>query len=137
MDVRNCKSCGKMFNFNGGEPFCESCRKKLEEKFQQVKEYVRENPGANMNTIAEEKEVSIAQIKRWVREERLVFSSDSPIGLECEKCGATIQTGRFCEKCKTGMHKRLDSAYEKKPSSSLDDVQLKSNGPARMRFLDR
>ena len=54
MDVRNCKSCGKMFNFNGGEPFCDSCKKKLEEKFQQVKEYVRENPGANMNTIAEE-----------------------------------------------------------------------------------
>ena len=35
-----------------------------------------------------------------VREERLVFSDDSPVGLPCESCGVTIKTGRFCDKCK-------------------------------------
>ena len=32
MDVRNCKKCGKLFNFTG-EPLCPACAKELESKF--------------------------------------------------------------------------------------------------------
>ena len=42
MDVRNCKNCGKMFNYIG-KPICPSCEKMLEEKFQEVKEYIKEH----------------------------------------------------------------------------------------------
>ena len=38
MDVRNCKMCGHLFNYTNS-PLCPQCNKKLEERFQDVKEY--------------------------------------------------------------------------------------------------
>ena len=34
MEVKNCKECGRLFNYMGGAPLCDGCRKKLEQKFQ-------------------------------------------------------------------------------------------------------
>ena len=42
MDIRNCKSCGALFNYTGRN-ICPACVKKLEAKFEQVKKYIREN----------------------------------------------------------------------------------------------
>ena len=114
MEVTNCKACGNLFNYEGTGPrLCPNCRKKLEEKFQDTKEYVRANPTANINQISEECKVSIPQIKRWVREERLAFTEASPIGLECERCGKMIKTGRFCNEFKKAMENQFDNMYEK------------------------
>ena len=85
MDVRNCKMCGHLFNYTNS-PLCPQCNKKLEERFQDVKEYIRENPGAGMATVAEDTGVPVQQLKKWVREERLAFTKDSGITIECEKC---------------------------------------------------
>ena len=35
MDVRNCKNCGKLFQFVG-KPICPACNKKLEDKFFEI-----------------------------------------------------------------------------------------------------
>ena len=103
MDVRNCRQCGRLFNYLGGPPICQACREAVEEKFQQVKEYVRNNPGSNIQMVAEDNDVTVQQIRQWIREERLEFSADSQVGIECEGCGASIRTGRFCEACKSRM----------------------------------
>ena len=29
MEVKNCKDCGRLFNYMGGAPLCDGCRKKL------------------------------------------------------------------------------------------------------------
>lgn len=127
MDVRNCRNCGRMFNYLGGPSICPVCKKETEDKFNQVKEYIRNNPGATINQISEENEVSVQQINQWVREERLEFAKDSPIGLNCEKCGASIRTGRFCEKCKNNMATAMTDAFAKPvlepeaPKKSLHD----------------
>ena len=92
MDVRNCKNCGKLFQYVG-KPLCPACNKKLEDKFFEVRDYIYENPTANMSQVSEEMEVPIQQIKKWVREERLAFSKDSGITISCEKCGM------ICQKC--------------------------------------
>lgn len=73
MDVRNCKGCGRLFNYYGGVPLCKACKDKLEEKFQKVKEYLRQNPNTPIQVVSEDNDVSVKQIKQWVREERLVF----------------------------------------------------------------
>ena len=67
MDVRNCKNCGKLFQFVG-KPICPACNKKLEDKFFEVRDYIYENPTANMGKVSEEMDVPIQQIKKWVRE---------------------------------------------------------------------
>ena len=113
MDVRNCRQCGRLFNYLGGPPICQACREAVEEKFQQVKEYVRNNPGSNIQMVAEDNDVTVQQIRQWIREERLEFSADSQVGIECECCGASIRTGRFCEACKSRMRGDFSNAIQK------------------------
>ena len=83
----------------------------------------------------EENDVSVKQIKQWVREERLSFTEESQITLECENCGAKILTGRFCEKCKTVLHNDLSGAI-RKPSGTLTAKPKDNHGKDRMRYLD-
>ena len=71
--------------------------------------------------------------KQWVREERLVFSEDSPLGLECEGCGTIIKTGRFCEKCKRKMETDFQSVIKKKPVEPQLDKRPKERD--KMRYL--
>jgi len=100
MNVRNCKKCGKIFNYIAGPIICPRCRQGQETKFQEVKKFVQENHGADIKEVAEACEVEVKQIRQWIREERLQFADDSPIRIPCEGCGAMIQSGRFCDKCK-------------------------------------
>lgn len=136
MEVITCKSCGKLFNYIQGDRICPNCKKALDEKFTEVKRYVYDHPGVEMNELSQAMEVSIRQIKRWIREERLSFSDDSPIGIECENCGTTIKTGRFCKNCKdklsnglreaAGLNKKITSAVTNKRSATEN----------KMRFLE-
>jgi len=100
MDVRNCRVCGRIFNYLSGPPVCQVCKENADMKFQEVKEYVRENRGATINEVAEANDVTPKQIKQWVKEERLQFADDSPVVFQCETCGASIKTGRYCDACK-------------------------------------
>ena len=134
MEVRTCKSCGRMFNGVGRSPLCPSCAEKLEEKFQQVKEYVWEHRTATMQDISDNNDVSVKQIRQWVREERLSFADDSPVGLECEKCGATIKTGRFCENCKNKLNSDLSSVM-RKPETPKEKKKDPRDNKNRMRYL--
>lgn len=134
MDVRNCKKCGRMFNYVMGPIICQRCKEGLEEKFQEVKKYVSEHPGCGINEVSEECDVSTQQIKQWLREERLEFSSDSQVLISCENCGGPIRSGRFCDKCKMNMTHDLKSAY-KKPAAALQKPKDTKDNP-KMRFLD-
>ena len=69
---------------------CQDCKDSMEKRFYDVKEYIRENPKCNIQEVSDAMEVSKHQIRQWVREERLQFSEDSNIALQCEKCGAKI-----------------------------------------------
>lgn len=134
MDVRSCKSCGRLFNYLSGLPICDSCKAALEEKFQEVKEYIREHANAPVNVVAEECQVSVKQIKQWIREERLVLTEGSEAFLNCENCGAPIRTGRFCEKCKNKLQGELQNAYSRPKAPEIQNT--KEKGKDKMRFLD-
>lgn len=135
MEVRNCKTCGRMFNYLGGIPLCPKCKGELEDKFAQVKEYVRDNPGATIQMVSEDNDVTVQQIRQWIREERLEFSKDSPVGIECEACGASIRTGRYCEACKKNMSDSLRRSIT--PAKPLVDpnANKKQRDSDKMRFL--
>lgn len=131
MDVRNCKNCGKLFQYVG-TPICPACNKKLEEKFFEVRDYIYANPSINMSKVSEEMDVPIQQIKKWVREERLAFSKDSGITISCEKCGKPILTGRFCKECKNSMRDDLSKMYV---TENKVKKQATSDANGKMRFL--
>ena len=133
MEVRTCKECKKMFNYLAGPPICPNCRDRLEEKFQEVKEYIRENPHDGITDVAKETGVSANQIRRWVREERLSFSDESGIGIDCESCGKMIKSGRLCQSCKDKLMGNVDNMLRGQESI----VERKHREAARMRFLDK
>lgn len=138
MDLRNCRHCGKMMQYIGiGELICPACKKELEEKFVEAKTYLKENPGTNSTQLARETGVPLSQINKWVREERLIFSEDSPIGIDCERCGKMIKSGRFCPECKTEMVNEFSSGRKQgQKSAPVSNVGSKSS-KGRMRYLDR
>ncbi len=132
MDVRNCKGCGRLFNYLSGPPLCQTCVAALDSKFEVVKEYIYDNPGVGMQEVSEELEVPIPQIKQWIREERLSFTEDSMIGLECESCGVSIRTGRFCKACKDKLAKGLTNLY---PEEKPVEPQKETREKPKMTFL--
>ncbi|MDO5402251.1 MAG: flagellar protein [Eubacteriales bacterium] len=136
MDVKNCRQCGRLYNYIGGSyrNLCPDCISKLEDKFQEVKDYIEAHTGASIHEISTDCEVSSKQIEQWIREDRLTFADDSPIGIPCEACGVTIKSGRFCENCKSTMTQKLNSMYQS-PSSDTTVKTDRSN--PRMRFLDK
>ncbi|MDD3368974.1 MAG: flagellar protein [Lachnospiraceae bacterium] len=132
MNVRNCRKCGRIFNYISGPAICPKCKEDQEELFQNVKAYIQDHRSAGIQEVSRECEVEIQQIQQWIREERLEFAEGSTIGIACEKCGAMIRSGRFCDKCKAEMINGLNSAI-KKPEEPKPQKDPKDS--PRMRFL--
>ena len=133
MNVRNCKNCGRLFNYIAGPPICPECKDQIEKKFQKAKEFVRNTAHATVAMVAEEVDVPEQQVKQWRREERLVFADSAIAGIACEVCGVPISTGRFCAKCKNQVMNDLNGAI-KRPDAPV--IKKKERENPRMRFLD-
>lgn len=135
MNVRNCKKCGKLFNYISGMPICPDCKAASEKVFQEVKEFIRENPRADIKDIAKTCNVEIGQIQQWIREERLEFTEDSPVKIQCENCGELIRSGKYCNKCKDKMVKNLNGAIDKPEAPAAPEHEKKLDNSNKMRFL--
>ncbi len=134
MEVRNCRKCGRIFNYIGGMPICPACKEQTEKKFEIVKNYIRENPQAGIPDISKDCEVETSQIQQWIREERLVFADDSPVGIPCERCGAMIHSGKYCEKCKNELASGLSNSIAK-PTAPKPEAKKSTRDNPAMRFL--
>ncbi|MGN0279075.1 MAG: flagellar protein [Lachnospiraceae bacterium] len=134
MNVRNCRKCGRIFNYVSGPPICMQCREALEEKFQEVKKYIQEHAHASIPEVSEACDVSTNQIQQWLRDERLELCEGSGIALQCEECGAAIVTGRYCEKCKANMANRLNDSI-RKPEAPKPQPKKDPRDNPKMRFL--
>lgn len=133
MNVRNCRKCGKLFNYFTGMPICPVCKDVLDAKFKEVKEYIRNNPKVGIKEVSEQCDVETGQIQQWIREERLEFADGSAMMINCESCGAPIKSGRYCDSCKqklaTGFSQAMRRPEAPKPVKKDD----KSN--PKMHFL--
>ena len=75
-DVRNCRKCGRIYNYIGGAPLCPACKQLEEDDFQLVKKYLYENPGATLTQVSTDLEMSVEKIKRFLKEGRLEITND-------------------------------------------------------------
>ena len=132
MNVTNCKGCGRLFNVMNNAKLCPQCIQALEEKFQEVKKYLNEHPNASIDAVSQDSDVSVKQIKQWVREERLAFAKGSGVGIECELCGKMILTGRFCDMCRGKIANNLMSALD---HPKTQEPKKNAHEKDRMRFL--
>lgn len=133
MDVRNCTRCGRIYAYDGFK-ICLKCRREDEEDFQKVKKYLDENPGANISEVSEETEVDSKKIIEFLREGRLEIADESNILLTCEKCGTSINTGRFCEKCTIEMQREFNQSI----GGGKDPKDLKNGRVSeKIRIIDK
>ena len=133
MDVRNCKKCGRLFNYVSGLPICQVCREEIEKKFVEVKEYIREHKISGVTEVAEACDVTIKQIQQWLRDDRLMLADDSPLGIACERCGKTIKGGKFCAACSNEMANSFKSVMG---TLAPAPAKQETSSRAKMRYLD-
>lgn len=131
-EVKNCHKCKKIFMYNTGPQICENCKKLEEEEFEKVRMFVRDFPGATVQEVSRETEVSSQLIYRFLKEGRLEVAESSPIALQCENCGNRIQSGRFCITCSKKLANDMISAGRSlKESVKGDSETLERDGGLR------
>ena len=125
-EIRNCPRCGRIFTYIG-RAICNRCMEIEENEFKIVKEYIYDNPGATISEVSQETGVTVEKIMRFLREERLeIKSENSNLLLECERCGRSIRSGRFCENCKAEINKGFRQAFDLDKKSAVVKPLVKS-----------
>lgn len=109
-ELRYCKECRKLFQYVSGIALCPECKKKDDKEFEQVRSFLRDYPGANMQEVSQYTGVNPNKINRWLKEERLEVSEGSPVAINCEKCGVRIRSGRFCVECSKSLAREIMQA---------------------------
>jgi len=110
MELKNCPECGKLFVYVHRN-LCPDCLKKDEENFEQVREYLNNNPKATIEEVSKGTDVPVKKILGYLKEGRLILQSNNVnITLNCEICGEPILTGRICAKCTSRFKKALINA---------------------------
>ena len=136
-DVRNCRKCGKIFNFIGGLPICPICKQLDEDDFQRIKEYLYKNPGAGANIVSTELDISIEKIKRFLKDGRLEITGDEGnMILDCENCGKSIKSGRLCSDCERDLAAGFKTAASQ-IKSELDSSSEAARKAIGMRYLNK
>lgn len=133
MAVKNCKRCGVIFNDDNSQ-ICSACKKDDEKDFQRVKEYLEENPRATLMEVSRNLKLSTDKVKRFVRDGRVetVGENEGTSGIECEKCGVSINSGRYCSECQINLIKGIQNA--KGSLGGKKDSSSKSSGTGGFYF---
>lgn len=136
MTIVNCKTCGKIFNYDGFK-ICPVCRKAEDELFKKVKEYLYKHPGSSAQAVSEATEISIDKILSYLKQGKIEISGDNMI-LECEICGVAIASGKYCDKCNANLQRTLQGASKAmKPKEETTPVKSKPTDSSKMFTADR
>jgi len=104
-----CEKCEGIMVFRGlGQYKCEDCNHIDHDDYGKARNYIEEQPGANVYQIAEATGVSRKSLTNMVRDGRFEITKDSKTFMVCDVCGVNIRSGRVCQKCEASYHK----AYE-------------------------
>ena len=113
MGMVNCPRCGRLFNQSEQEKICVSCRKEEEQSFNDVRDYIEENPNATVAQVVTETKVSAKRIQKFLREGRLEATPGIGAILSCSGCGKDILSGRMCTACQNRLGSNIDQTLAK------------------------
>ena len=132
MEVKQCKSCKKLFQYFGGEQICLVCKKKEDEMFDVVKEYLRKHK-TNIQILSEKTGVPVSTIYKFIKQGRLIIQEDVPIFVQCECCGKDIKFGKMCAACE----RKKNVQIEKLKQSIQKQYVKDSSAKMRTDFLNK
>ncbi|MCL6547699.1 MAG: hypothetical protein K6T30_02170 [Alicyclobacillus sp.] len=105
MPIANCARCGRVFN-QVARNICPGCIAEEEKAFQQIRQYLRTHPLANVEEIAEGTGVDLPVVISLLESGRLSLREPYP----CERCGEPITSGRLCPRCTRTLKDSLSAA---------------------------
>ena len=115
-----CSKCGGLMVFAGvGEYRCEDCKYVDYDDYGKVRLYIEQNRGATAAQIEKEIGVSQKSIRSMLRESKIEITAESKTFMKCEVCGTDIRSGRFCNKCETAFHRKLEEEERKNHMARL------------------
>lgn len=117
-NLKNCNKCGRMFSAPNNEDLCERCRDSYNSELRQIKDFLYESPNAQIREIAEGTGISTKIILRFIKEGKIILASDDDAS-KCERCGAHIHHGRFCNKCVQDLTQGLKAGFEDKNKNKI------------------
>lgn len=136
MDLRSCTKCERAYSFDGND-LCPKCRYENDGDFKIVKEYLYDNPGADIKAVAQETNVEIRKILQYLKEGRISITAGSEnTALNCERCDASINIGKYCNKCVNEMKKEINGAIDssKKEQEAIES-QIEANKKKREKMF--
>ena len=98
MNIIQCKVCKKPFQ-SFSSKICHECLDKIDRDFIVVRDFIYDNPRANVDKVSEETEVDRAIILHLLKEGRLQLDNPDGSILRCEVCKKAISSGRMCKDC--------------------------------------
>ncbi|HKM04856.1 MAG TPA: hypothetical protein VJZ04_09785 [Lachnospiraceae bacterium] len=132
----NCNDCGGLMIFKGvGEYECEDCKKIEFDDFGKVRAFIETHKGSNAAQIEEGTGVKQRSIRQMLREKRLEVTMDSRAFLHCDICGVNIRSGRFCQKCESLYHQRIEE--ENRTTKSMKGVAMGNNTETGAKRFER
>ncbi len=137
MEIRSCLKCERAFSYDGVE-LCPKCRYEDDGDFKIVKDYLYDNPGADINKVSKETEVELKKILMYLKEGRIEIKEGSANTiLSCERCGVAVNMGRFCKKCIVSMEKEFTSAIsgDKKKEEGIEFKSSSKNKAEDKMFI--
>ena len=120
MDLRNCSRCGNLFAYTGRN-ICNKCLNQEEEEYTIVRKYVRDHAGASVIEVSEATGVEEEKILQFIRDGRLKSQGFTGV-LACERCGKSINTGRFCVACMQQRDKEIRGALRNVTPEQTQEV---------------
>jgi len=122
MEARQCKKCGKLFNYIRS-PICVECTDDDDKEFHLVKDYIYEHPKSNLSEISESTGVDNKVLLGFLREGRIALKTCSQY-YTCARCGDQINTGVYCIKCKNELTKTFSNSLNQlKETEKRIDLQ--------------
>lgn len=109
-ELRNCPQCGKVFMYMVRN-LCPACIELEEQQYEDVRTYLRKNPGAQVEQIVEDTGVDEAKVMRWLRDGRLeVADAGGRPVLTCQRCGRRVEKGTLCPTCMQVLAQEIKAA---------------------------
>ncbi|MCK8816036.1 flagellar protein [Natroniella sulfidigena] len=113
MGIQKCKDCKQIFAPVRKEKRCPDCRRKEEEKFKLVRDYLWDNPGATIEQVHQDTDVEKELIREFVKQGRFDQIGELELSIDCDRCGAPISSGRFCKSCRDALKDGFSKAKSK------------------------
>lgn len=109
--IANCKRCESLFN-KVLHDICPNCLQEDQERFEQVRDYLKDNRYAKLVDIVRDTHVLIEEITDMIEQGKLVLVDFPNLTIECQGCGLPTQDGAYCSTCKSEMIMALADATE-------------------------